>query len=654
MEACQIDQWLDVASCLAPGAEFEAGVSSVNDYLAFRTVLVGYSPSIADLACWGYLVAGMQWDGLRKKGTYAHLARWHNFLVARHPQLDALAIENGPPGRRSANAKSAGKTDSKGSKKGQLTGTFDIGLTDAAEGKVVTRFPPEPSGYLHIGHAKAALLNQYFATQYKGRLLVRFDDTNPSKENDEYVQSIITDIHRLGLKHEPITYTSDYFPQMQEMAELLIKAGHMYADDTPVDQMREERMHGIESKCRNRSVQENMRIFQEMMVASEEGLRNCMRIKMDMTAANKALRDPVAYRCNLTHHWRTGETYKVYPTYDFACPFVDSLEGVTHALRTSEYTAREAQFQWMLKLMQSVKPELKPVHIWEYSRLAFVHTLLSKRKLTWFVEAGIVSGWDDPRMPTVQGMLRRGLQVEALKEFMLAQGASKNVTVQEWDKIWNMNKRIIDPVCPRHTAVEVEGMVPVSMAGAPDPPETIEVPKHLKHPPAGIKLQIRSTKVLLDQADAVDLAEGEEATMMAWGNAVFEKKLVDGSTGSIVSMEARLHLEGDFKKTRLKLTWLADTHGLPLLKLHFFGYLITKKKIEEEDNFEDFVNRNSEKIVDAIGDVSMKDLTKGEVIQLERKGYFIVDVPFVSQEQPIVLFNIPDGRSKAFIPGITE
>jgi glutamyl-tRNA synthetase len=633
-----------------------------------RTTLVGYTLTMADIACWGALTATMQWDGLRNRGAVPHLARYYEFLMGSIPELLDVALEYGPV-RKGKGALVNASSEKKGKKekddnrpRGADGPNYDIGLKDATEGKVVTRFPPEPSGYLHIGHAKAALLNQYFATMYKGKLLVRFDDTNPSKENDEYVQSIIKDMSTLGLKFDKITYTSDYFPEMMDLAEKMITAGDLYADDTPVEKMREERMHGVESACRSgRSVEDNMRLFHEMIKGSEEGLKNCMRIKLDMTAANKALRDPVAWRCNLVPHWRTGEKYKVYPTYDFACPFVDSFEGVTHALRTSEYKDREPQFYWILKLQQKVwnvqggGKVLEDVHIWDYSRLSFVHTVLSKRKLTWFVQNKMVDGWTDPRMPTVQGMLRRGLQVEALREFILSQGASKNVTVQEWDKIWTINKKLIDPVCPRHTAVEVDNRVLVAMEGGPAYPsgELVEMPRHQKYPPAGTKMVLRSNKLWLDQVDAADLAEGEEATLMGWGNAIFTKKTVapagDGGNDIVTAMEGKLHLEGDFKKTRLKITWLAETDLLIPLELHYFGYLINKRKIEEDDNFEDHVNRDSRKVVKAVGDANMKELKKGDVIQLERKGYFIVDVPLGSGTDgngSIILFNIPDGKAK--------
>ncbi|WPT11556.1 Glutamate--tRNA ligase, cytoplasmic [Picochlorum sp. SENEW3] len=636
LAACQIDSFLDFAEKhVVPGTGLDAACASMDVYLSCRTYFVGHELTLADIAIWGQLMAAPQAQRMRQ--TYHHVDRWFSHIDSL-PAMKALAETYAPKKKKAEKSKGVKVT------KGDAGDPFAIKLPNIVDGAVVTRFPPEPSGYLHIGHAKAALINQEIADRYHGVMRMRFDDTNPSKEKDEFVENIIEDCKRLKLRYQKITYTSDYFPQLFECADRMIKAGLLYADDTPVEQMREERMHGVESKRRNRPIEETQRIFKEMIAGSEEGVANCLRVKLDMSNPNKALRDPVCFRCNDGHHWRTGYTYKCYPTYDFACPFVDAYEGVTHALRTSEYRDREAQFYMILKLQQSVWPELPHVTMWDYARISFVYTVLSKRKLTWFVTEGIVDGWDDPRMPTVQGILRRGLQIEALREFMLTQGASKNITYQEWDKIWAMNKKYIDPVCPRHTAVIKKDRVTVSLSGAAA--ETVEVPKHLKYPPAGMKKQIRTDRILIDYDDACLLSEGEEVTLMGWGNAIINT--IHRENDTITSIDARLHLQGDFKKTKLKLTWLADTSDVCPLQLEHYGYLITKKKLEEDDTFEDCVNRNSKHVIQALGDVNMRDLKKGDILQLERKGYYIVDsVPAdISPDNPVILFDIPDGKAK--------
>lgn len=646
----QIDEWLEYANVFSVGAEFEKSCTYVDNYLSLRTFVVGYSLSVADIAVWSGLAGtGQRWESIRKSKKFQNLVRWYNSILSEYPVLSEVIQKYvgrrgiGKPGL--VNKKENDGTGIKGENNEieKAEGSFDIDLPDAEMGNVCTRFPPEPSGYLHIGHAKAALLNQYFAQRYKGRLIIRFDDTNPAKESNEFVENILNDLDTLGIKGEGPTYTSDYFPQLMEMAEKLISEGKSYVDDTPREQMQKERMDGIESVNRNNSVEQNMALWKEMVAGTERGKQCCLRGKMDMQAANKSLRDPVYYRCNPTSHHRVGSKYKVYPTYDFACPYVDSIEGVTHALRSSEYHDRNEQYYLVLQDMG-----LHKVHVWDFSRLNFVYTLLSKRKLQWFVDNGKVEGWDDPRFPTVQGIIRRGLTVEALKQFILSQGASKNLNLMEWDKLWTMNKKIIDPICPRHTAVFQEGRVLLCLTNGPEEPFVRIAPRHKKYEGAGKKATTYTKEIWLDGADAAAVSEGEEVTLMDWGNAIIQHVEKD-KNGTIIHLSGVLHLEGSVKTTKLKLTWLPNISELVNLSLVELDHLITKKKLEETDNFLEVLNPCTRWESLAIGDANMRNLKRGEILQLERKGYFRCDVPYLRPSKPIVLIAIPDGRKQSVL-----
>ena len=282
----------------------------------------------------------------------------------------------------------------------------------AEEGKVVTRFPPEPSGFLHIGHIKASMLNYHYAKMYKGKMILRFDDTNPLAEKMEFVENIQADLKTLEIIPDKVSFSSDFFDQIIGYTRQLIQAGHVYADDTPADVMKEQRDAGIESKHRENTVAQNMQHFEDMLAGKTS--EYCIRAKLNMQNEVKCLRDPVFFRCKDTPHHRTGTKYKAYPTYDLTCPIVDSLEGVTHALRTIEYRDRNPLYAWVQKVLN-----LRKVAIYDFSKLSYKNTVMSKRKLKWFVDEGHVEGWNDPRFPTVQGIMRRGLTVDCLKEFML-------------------------------------------------------------------------------------------------------------------------------------------------------------------------------------------------------------------------------------------
>jgi glutamyl-tRNA synthetase len=655
--ATHADQWLLRAfhRCFfEPGKHLPDALHSLGDFLAMRSYLVADSLSLADCAVWGCLKRNKQAEKLRSEDADAgsnapssrcHVWRWMDFLEQGHTCF-ANALQDVKNVQKSFASQRREESEK----------PADVELPNAEHGHVVTRFPPEPSGFLHIGHCKAALLNDHFARKYGGRMILRFDDTNPEKEGSEFEENIVRDVHDMGVSWSEVTHTSDYFQQMLELGREMCTSGYVFVDDTPVEQMRHERLNCQPSQRRTQSPEEAERLFsQEMMKGTDVGKRCCARLKMDHASDNGALRDPVAFRCYDASHPRTGTSFKCFPTYDFACPYVDAIEGVTHALRTSEYKDRDEQYHWAQKLMG-----VRHVHLWDYSRLNFVHTTLSKRKLQWFVDQNVVDGWSDPRFPTVQGIRRRGLTAKALRDFIVSQGASRNNTMMAWDKIWTVNKQIIDKVCPRYTAVATQRAVPGKISNFPfdgasttTSTEVVALPKHKKHPPAGEKVGVRASDILLDSLDVVELNEGEEVTLMDWGNAIIRKICYTQGAESgglrrhdrIEQVTLELHLQGDYKKTKWKLHWLADIDQLVPLQLEYFGHLLTKKALEEEDSLEDFVNTESKRTEHAVGDVNLRHARKGDILQLERMGYFKVDRQMLRESERIVLLNVPDGKN---------
>lgn len=445
-------------------------------------------------------------------------------------------------------------------------------LKNAVEGKVVTRFPPEPSGYLHIGHCKAALLNFHYAKMYKGKMILRFDDTNPTKEKNEYVESIIADLKTLGVSYSDLTYTSDYFPKIFELLRELISKNLAYLDNTPVEQMRDERTKKIDSATRNLSVEENLAIYDRLLAGEADTY--CVRAKINMQSPNGCMRDPVLARASKVPHHRTGTKYKVYPTYDFACPVVDSIEGVTHVLRTNEYADRIPQYMWVLGALGWPKLE-----IYEYSRLNLEHTCLSKRKLTWFVDTQRVEGWDDPRFPTLRGVLRKGIRVETLIEFMLEQGPSKRANLMEWQKLWAINKRIIDPICPRFAAVSLEKASRLVITNASEQPEAVTVEQNKLNKALGTRPLWRSNHILIEFDDADQILKvGEKVTLMNWGNVNILTKEINAD-GSFSLTGEYLPEDKDFKTTK-KITWLAESKNLLVANLIEYDHLIKTPKVE--------------------------------------------------------------------------
>uniref|UniRef100_A0A8C1FWF5 Bifunctional glutamate/proline--tRNA ligase n=1 Tax=Cyprinus carpio TaxID=7962 RepID=A0A8C1FWF5_CYPCA len=632
MEQTEVDHWLEFsARRLCAQSDLSSALGDLDKALALRTFLVGRSVTLADLCVWAALKGNG--ESQAKPSSYPHLCRWFSFLSSQVPFS-------------SVGSKWASKISAiKATEKKQDLGKF-VELPGAEMGKVVVRFPPEASGYLHIGHAKAALLNQHYQLNFKGKLIMRFDDTNPEKEKEDFEKVILEDVAMLQIKPDQFTYTSDHFPTILRMGEKLLQEGKAYIDDTPPDVMKQEREQRVESCNRSNSVEKNMQMWEEMKKGTEFGQTCCMRAKIDMNSNNGCLRDPALFRCKNAPHPRTGSTYKVYPTYDFACPIVDSVEGVTHALRTTEYHDRDEQFYWVIDALGLRKP-----YIWEYARLNLNNTVLSKRKLTWFVDQGYVDGWDDPRFPTVRGVLRRGMTVEGLKQFSAAQGGSRSVVNMEWDKIWAFNKKVIDPIAPRYTALLNSQVVPVCISEAKE--EMKEVAKHPKNADVGMKPVWYGPKVFIEGADAETFTEGETVTFINWGNIIITK-IHRGTSGAITSLDGRLNLENtDYKKTT-KITWLAESSRAPFVPTVCVNYqhLITKPVLGKDDDFKAYINKNSKIEEKMLGDPCLKDLKKGDLIQLQRRGFYICDQPYEPisphscKESPCILLYIPDGHTK--------
>ena len=403
--------------------------------------------------------------------------------------------------------------------------------------------------YLHIGHAKAALLNQHYQKHFKGTLIMRFDDTNPAKENADFEKVILEDLKMLGVSYDRFTHSSDHFDTLLNYCKQSLEKGFAYCDDTDPEEMKQQRNQRQESANRTNTVEKNLQMWANMVEGSEQGQKCCVRLKIDMKSNNGCMRDPTIYRCKPEAHVRTGTKYKVYPTYDFACPIVDSIEGVTHALRTTEYHDRDEQYYWIIDAFGLRKP-----FIYEYARLNMKYTVLSKRKLTWFVNEKIVDGWDDPRLPTVRGILRRGMTVEGLRQFIIAQGSSRSVVLMDWDKIWAINKQHIDPVAPRYTALLKDQLVQLKLSNV-SKEETQQHQKHPKDKNIGMKTVYYGSTVLIEKEDANLIKDGQTITLMNWGNVKVTRvqKYVENkrkkTRDSIVGLEM-LRMKSNFSKVK--------------------------------------------------------------------------------------------------------
>ena len=507
------------------------------------------------------------------------------------------------------------------------------------DGRVHTRFPPEPNGYLHIGHAKSICLNFGIARQFGGLCNLRFDDTNPAKEEQEYIDAIIDDVRWLGFDWgERLYFASDYFDQLYEMAVELIRIGRAYVDELSPDEIRQYRGSltepGLDSPYRNRSADENLVLFQKMRDGGFNEGEAVLRAKIDMANGNINLRDPVMYRILDTPHPRTGDAWRIYPMYDFAHGQSDSLEGVTHSICTLEYEDHRPLYDWYLDNIEIFHPQQI-----EFARLNLSHTVLSKRKLIRLVQEGYVRGWDDPRMPTISGLRRRGYTPAAIREFCEDIGVGKVKGVVALHKLEYHIRQDLNKTANRVMAV----LNPLRVVIDNYPDDQVEWLEAINNPEdesAGTRQVPFSRTLYIEREDFMEdpprkffrLAPGREVRLR-YGYFITCREVIKDAAGEIVELRCtydpstRGGSAPDGRRPKATLHWVSAAHALQA-QARLYDTLFSEENpdSDRERDFTDFINPDSLRVLDPIYiEPSLATAQPGERFQFERLAYFVVD-----------------------------
>jgi len=515
--------------------------------------------------------------------------------------------------------------------------------TGKYQGRVHTRFPPEPNGYLHIGHAKSICLNFGLAIKYKGHCNLRFDDTNPSKEEVEYVESIMQDVQWLGFQwHDRPFYASDYFGQLYDMAVTLIRKGKAYVCDLTAEQIRQYRgtltEPGRNSPDRDRSVDENVDLFQRMRAGEFPDGARTLRAKIDMAAANLNMRDPVLYRILRAHHHRTGDEWCIYPTYDFAHGQSDSIEGITHSICTLEFENHRPLYDWCIREIGLYAPQQI-----EFARLNLTYTVMSKRKLLQLVKENHVRGWDDPRMPTISGLRRRGYTPEALRRFCERIGVAKFNSTIDVTVLENAVREHLNETAPRVMAVL--NPLRVVIVNYPEGQvEELEAVNNPEDPAAGTRIVPFSRVLYIEQDDFREdppkkyfrLAPGAEVRLRY---AYFIKCInivKNPQTGAIEEVQCTYDPQTrggnnppDGRKVKGTLHWVSAEHSMSA-EVRLYEQLFSKpdpENVPEGQNYLQNLNPDSLRVIkDCQLEPSLASAKPGDRFQFERQGYFCVDL----------------------------
>jgi glutaminyl-tRNA synthetase len=511
--------------------------------------------------------------------------------------------------------------------------------TGKYNGRVWTRFPPEPNGYLHIGHAKAICLDFGLADEFGGGTNLRFDDTNPEKEETEYVESIMADVKWLGFEWEGLYYASDYFQQLHDWAVQLIKAGKAYVDDLSAEEIRKYRgtltEPGKESPHRSRSVEENLDLFARMKAGEFPDGSRCLRAKIDMASPNLNMRDPVMYRILRKPHHRTGDKWVIYPLYDFAHGQSDSLENITHSMCTLEFEDHRPLYNWFIQELG-----IFPSQQMEFDRLNLTYTLLSKRKLLQLVQEGRVSGWDDPRMPTLSGIRRRGYTAEALRNFVANIGVTKTNGTLELAMLEHFVREDLNRRALRVMAVlrPLKVVIDNYPEGQTEEMEAVNNPEDES---AGKRKVPFSRELYIEQDDFREvppkgyfrLSPGKEVRLR-YGYFITAQSIVKNAQGEVVEVHVtydpatRGGNAPDGRKVKSTIHWVSAAHAINA-EVRLYDNLFSKEDPNDVPEGQDFtanLNPNSlETVTDAKLEPSLKSAAPGARYQFERLGYFCVD-----------------------------
>ena len=518
------------------------------------------------------------------------------------------------------------------------------------QGRVATRFPPEPNGYLHIGHAKSVCLNFGIAAHYRGTCNLRMDDTDPTGESLEYVESIINDVHWLGFDWDDrLYYASDYYEQLYQYAVKLIKEGKAFVCNLSADEVREYRgtltVPGRESPYRNRSIEENLDLFQRMRAGEFEEGTHVLRAKIDMASPNITLRDPVIYRIKKEAHYRTGNQWCIYPMYDFAHCLSDSIERITHSICTLEFENNRPLYDWFL---DELKVENHPQQI-EFARLNLTYTVLSKRRLIELVEKGLVSGWDDPRMPTLAGMRRRGYTPEAIRNFCERIGVAKNDSIIDMALLENSVREDLNERAPRVMAV----LRPLRVIIDNYPKgqvEEFDCPYHPQNTEMGSRKVPFSRELFIEKEDFLEhppkkfyrLSVGKEVRLR-YGYFIKGVSVVkDPKTGEVVEVhctydpETRSGFAPDGRKVDATIHWVSASHSLPAEVRLYDRLFGIANPMEKGPDFAEYLNLKSLEILKGSRvEPGLAGTAPGSRFQFERLGYFCSDPVDSSDRAPI-------------------